>query len=92
MVMSVLRIKFFTEFDKEDVLLSRLCIKCPLKTHYQLLEFTNSMLGSNGKKKGFLFSVSKIYLRISLACSSGYELPVKQSEEKSVRIQRCHFM
>lgn len=53
MIMSVLRIKFFTEFDREDVLFSRLCIKCPLSTRDQLLEFTNSMLGSNGKNKAF---------------------------------------
>lgn len=73
MVMSVLWMKFFTEFDKNDASFCMLHIKCLLKTHYQLFELTTSMLGSNeGEKKGFLCSVSKINLRISLVCYSGW--------------------
>lgn len=55
MVMSVLWMKFFTEFDKNDASFCMLHIKCLLKTHYQLFELTTSMLGSNEGEKKRLF-------------------------------------
>lgn len=59
MVMSVLWMKFFTEFDKNDASFCMLHIKCLLKTHYQLFELTTSMLGSNeGEKKKAFYVLS----------------------------------
>lgn len=55
MVLSVLKIKFFTEFEKNDALFSMLHIKCLPKTYYQLFELITSMLSSNEGKQQQLF-------------------------------------
>lgn len=67
-------------------------IKCLLKTHYQLFELITSMLGSNeGKKKAFYVLSARSTLG-SAWFVKVYELSVKQSQEKLVRIQLCHVM